>query len=34
MYTYREAAEEGVSCAMNNLGVMYAWGKGVPKDGQ
>jgi len=29
---YRKAAEQGYSHAQNNLGIMYAQGKGVPKD--
>ncbi len=32
-YICREAADAGISCAMNNLGVMYALGRGISKDG-
>jgi uncharacterized protein len=29
---FRQAAEQGVAAAQNDLGVMYASGKGVPKN--
>ena len=32
MRWFRQAAEEGVAAAQNDLGVMYASGKGVPKN--
>ena len=32
MRWFRQAAEQGVAAAQNDLGVMYASGKGVPKN--